>query len=424
MTGHVARGGLLARIIQSRLAPVPKGRIAAPAAPTVDLAFHGQRFVRCAPAAFFVSTRIGDVSYLGSATPILPGEIYRVLSDVAEDIGVVSLMRPVRRMRDGVEGYVTELAAAGDMSAADHTLWAAEDPERLRRLIEVRLADGVLYAPNLLLDRKLAEAAAMLGAVAARRWSKGDAGQPHPLQVGSEAHRLGLFALSAACSPTRKADITALLSSLAENWFGPMAETMDPEGCVSWPYSFDFELPWHARLKAPWHSGYATAAITGALACIHELTEDVRWCDLAQRSVAYLRKPLEQGGATYDINGLPHVAEYVSSPWFPNYRTFDGEVMCIPYLYNTAVLMRDDALLARVLRLIEGVKDILPVMSPEGRAPRFGIDGQPINPGYMLQMWFVAQVLANIAKDHAFVGLAKRWAEHIAPEHRGEDFPR
>jgi hypothetical protein len=392
--------------------------------PFIEVSFHGQRFVRCAPVVFFGQNRLSGKAYLDNAAIIQPGEIYQVLSAAPEDLGVGAGMRPVRRCSDGADGHVTELALAGDMSAAGHELWAAEDPQTLRRLVEVRLGDGVLYAPNLLLERKLAEAETMLAGIASRAWQKGDANQPHPLQVGSEAHRLGLFALSGSCIAERRSQITALLQRLAENWFAPMAEPVGKHGSLSWPYSFDFPLPWHAQLKAPWHSGYAAAAITGALACTHALTGDARWLGLMQGSLAYMRMPLAEGGPAYQINGLPHVAEYVGSPHFPNYRTFDGEVMCIPYLYNTAVLTGDDALLAKVLRLIEGIKDVLPVMSPEGQAPRFGMDGQPINPGYMLQMWFVAQILANIAKDQSFTALARRWATHVASEHRTEGFPR
>ena len=393
----------------------------------IAVAFHGQSFVRAAPSCFYEQGEPCAANahrFLARATPMDKGEAYEVMSPLTEDLGVGASFRAVRRSRDGAAGYVLALTMAGDMSISDDQLWAAEEPELLRSLVEVKREEQVLYAPNLLLQRKLDEALAFISSVTEADWNKDSTDRPHPLQVGSEANRLALFALSSACDPARKEAISALLLKLVRVYFTPFAMGMGQNDAASWAYGFDFPMPWHAKLTAPWHSGYAAAAITGALACIVELTGDAAARELLRRSVAFINLPIMEGGPLYQVNGLPHLAEYVTAAHAPNYRTFDGEVMSIPYLYNAAVLTGDDELMALVLRLIAGIKDALVIMSPQGAMPRFGMDGQEINRGYMLQMWFVAQILANITKDGSFMQLARSWSAHVPPEHRVGDFPR
>jgi hypothetical protein len=203
----------------------------------------------------------------------------------------------------------------------------------------------------------------------------------------------------------------------------PERRTIKP-GAVAWPYTFPFTMPWGTKLDPPWYSGYANAAMAGAAACALALTGDKIFASVVREATAFLELPMAEGGAGYVVNGFPFIAEYVyPSPPIPNYRVLDGELGTAVFLYNAAVLTGDSALLDLVVRIGAGLPAALKLLRRPDGLPYFGMDGQPMNPSYMWQLWMTLQLLANIYKDRVFLAHAAEWRRGIPEEFVQRDYP-
>jgi hypothetical protein len=350
---------------------------------------------------------------LGGRIELQRGDVMVVADDRPYDLSVGTLMVKVFHERASQEGYVTLQALVASTSADGSELWSADDPARLRSVVEAESEDGVLYSTNRIGPAEVAATFEYLEQFAPEKASVEELCRSiHPLQAGAHAHRIGVWALHRSRTPAERARVAAMLDTLFSRY---VANAMQPVGSgCSWPYAFDFKMPWGTELKAPWYSGYANAAMVGAAACVWRLTGNALYREIAEKGVAFLRTPMESGGALYHSDGFSFIAEYCyRSPPVPNYRVLDGEMCSLVYLYNAAVLLADPVLLSFALDLAPGLGHALDMFCAPDGLPVFGMDGQPMNPGYMWQLWMTLQLLANIFKDRRFVAHARRWRAAI-----------
>lgn len=346
------------------------------------------------------------------------GECLTVVDDELHDIGVGTPLVLVEREATGQQGYITLDSLLTKMKAPDD-VWAADDLPGLRKLVEFPSEFGILHSTNRVGVDEVISSRAYLSQFQGwkARWSRNPV---HPLECGAHAHRIGCWALDEGRSPKDRNDIGKKLDMLMRNWVLPnMVEVMP--GVLSWGYDFDFYMPWATKLSNPWFAGYANAALVGSAACAYALTGKVQYKEVAMGAFRFLCLPMEQGGALYQSDGFPYVAEYVyRSPPIPNYRVLDGELCTMPYLVNAAMLLDEPELAAFANRLNAGFLSALDLLADRDGAPYFGMDGQPMQPNYMWQLWMCLQLLAAIFKDRSYTKRARMWRSHI-PESFVED---
>jgi D-glucuronyl C5-epimerase C-terminus len=183
-------------------------------------------------------------------------------------------------------------------------------------------------------------------------------------------------------------------------------------------------MPWGTALMPPWYSGYCNAAVIGTLAVTHGLAPNAELFQCALNALGYLNLPIEYRGAKYSVDGFDFIAEYpCQTPPVPNYRVLDGELSAIPYLYNAAVIFKDIRFLSTALRLVAGIQVSLRLFRAEGGAPLFALDGQPMTPGYMWQLWMNLQLLDAIFKDRQFTRYAREWRAFMPANFAEEGYP-
>ena len=234
----------------------------------------------------------------------------------------------------------------------------------------------------------------------------------HPLQAGAHAHRIGVWALCTQRTAEERERVARLIDDMFTTY--GMRAVRSLGNVLAWPYTFDFSMPWGTKLASPWYSGYANSAMVGACACAWRLTGKTLYRDAAQRGAAFLRRPLFEGGAFYVSDGFKYIAEYCyPAPPIPNYRVLDGELCSLIFLYNAALMLADSELLAFALELAPGLARELDLFCAVDGLPIFGMDGQPMNPTYMWQLWMSLQLLANAFKDRRFADHARRWRAGI-----------
>jgi hypothetical protein len=360
---------------------------------------------------------------LGGTEPLVPDDRLVVLDDRPFDLSVGVPMIHVRHARSGRDGFITEETLVAETVESEGMLWTAVDKPRLRNLVEFASPFGTLYSTNRVSPNEIASTTEYLqrfGATPAPADSPPEA--VHPLQAGAHAHRIGVWALAADRSLPEREQVTENLRAMLEHYGIPAAN--DFEGTLAWPYTFDFSMPWLTALPKPWYSGYANSAMAGACACAWRLTGDPRHRAAALKAIGFLRRPMHAGGALYDIDGFSHVAEYCyASPPIPNYRVLDGEICSLVFLYNAALLLDDPSVMRFAMELVPGLARALDFFAdPEG-LPLFGMDGQPMNPTYMWQLWMSLQLLANAFKDRRFAVHAERWRHGIPQDSIDDSYP-
>lgn len=366
----------------------------------------------------------GSAVLLREHTELQRGDILTVTEDVPYDLSVGTVMVKVFHHRTEKFGYISLETLIGETAPTTDELWAAADIPALRNVVEAQCDSFTLYSTNRVSPLETETSIKYLSRFENPEFNfEQEVNNVHPLEAGAHANRLGVWALHAGRSATEKARATKLIVAMLERYALPAMRPIAP-GAYGWPYSFDFKMPWKTALKSPWYSGYANAAMCSAAACAFRLTEDTKYRDAARSGLGFLRLSASQGGALYWSEGYMYVAEYAySTPPIPNYRVLDGEICTLIYLHTAAVLMRDPDLLDFAIRLEPGLIAMLDLLCAPDGLPQFGMDGQPMNPNYMWQLWVALQQLANIFKERRFTEYAGVWASAIPASFRQDGFP-
>lgn len=417
---------------EARQQPVPRGVVRVNAAffpPYVALRsgltirYLGNRFSSEQPASLWFDSREPSAGpfFLDGRIELSPDDAMVVHEDPVYDLSVGTPMVKVLHERARKKGFITISTLVSETTEAHGDLWVAQDKAQLRSVVELLSADGVLYSTNRLSPREVTETMSYLEQFSPELEPRPDlARDVHPLQAGAHAHRLGVWALATDRDPADRARAAALIQRMFDLWGIPCLRSIEGSA-AAWPYRFDFAMPWGTKLRAPWYSGYANAAMVGAAACAWRLTENAVYKDIATRGLDFLRLPMNAGGALYESDGFRFVAEYCyASPPIPNYRVLDGELCSVIFLYNAALLLGDARTLDFVLELGPGLANVLDMFCARDGLPAFGMDGQAMTPDYMWQLWVTLQLLANIFKDRRFTNHAKRWRAEI-PQHLVDD---
>jgi hypothetical protein len=383
----------------------------------LEIQFLVGRMVPSQPPSLWIDTRTNPAGpvLLGRREPLQPGDRMRILDDLGHDLSVGVTMIKVEHERIGCAGFVTLHTLIAETTEIAESLWVAEQKNVLRGLVESVSQYGILYSTNRVSPVEVQASIEYLEQFATAAGDNLDAflREVHPLQAGAHAHRLGIWALDEKRSAEERTRVGRLIDGMFEVYGLPSMHRIGAAG--AWPYRFDFSMPWGTKLAAPWYSGYANAAIAGAAACALALTGKPRYRELVRDAVAFLRRPMAEGGALYRSDGYPYIAEYCyPSPPIPNDRVLDGELCSIVYLYNAALILADSGLLDFVIDLWPGLSHFLDMMCVEKDGlPVFGMDGQPMNPAYMWQLWMTLQLVANGLKDRRFAAHARRWRSGI-----------
>lgn len=352
---------------------------------------------------------------------LISGEVLVVLEDRLHDLAVATPMVAVERKRDGQKGYVT-LDCLITKLVGEDALWAAEDSNTVRGLVEFPSKWGVLHSTNRVGPDEVASSRDYLSAFG--KWSKAwKKKSVHPLECGAHGHRIGCWALAEDRSASDRDSVAAQLDTMMQSWAVPSAVEIR-SGVVTWPYEFDFSMPWGTKLPAPWFAGYANAAMLGTAACAYALTKKKEYKDLAMGAFRFLTCRSEDGGALYSVDGFDFIAEYVyRTPPIPNYRVLDGELCSMQYLVNAGMLIDEPELVSFAFRLNAGFRMELELLSKDDGSPYFGMDGQSMQPNYMWQIWMCLQLLAAIFKDRSYTDRANLWRPHIPAKFVDEGYP-
>jgi len=353
--------------------------------------------------------------------PLVDGESLMVLDHQLHDLAVASPMVRVKRMSDGQAGYIT-LDCLITKTTAEEAIWAADTPSKVRELVEFPSKWGVLHSTNRVGPDEVKSSREYLSAFT--KWSmRTQRKSVHPLECGAHSHRIGCWALDENRSRSDRNDVAKLLDSMMKNWACPKVKEVRP-GVLTWPYEFDFSMPWGTQLPKPWYAGYANAAMLGSAACAYALTRKKEYKDIALGAFAFLKLPCEEGGALYSVDGFDFIAEYAyRTPPIPNYRVLDGELCSMPYLVNAGMLLDEPEMVSFAFRLNAGFRTSLEMLADPDNAPYFGMDGQAMQPNYMWQLWMCLQLLAAIFKDRSYTNRAKMWRPHIPESFVDEGYP-
>ena len=359
-----------------------------------------------------------------AGTVLTPGDRLQILDDDLYDFAVGARFVRVMHQNSTARGYITLETLLGETIPANDELWTAEEPRRLRALVAFETDAMPLYSTNRVGAAQVADSRDYLARFRQHSADGESAADVHPLQAGAHAHRLGCWSLARERTGKERDDVRGLIEGMFEGYaLGAMREVAP--GAWAWPYGFDFAMPWGTALRAPWYSGYANSAMAGAAACAYALSGNPAFADVVKKAVAFLALETSRGGAGYEIDGYPHIAEYVyATPPIPNYRVLDGELCSVVFLFNAATLLADSTLLAYSHRLAGGLANGLNLLSSRGDGlPYFGMDGQAMNPDYMWQLWMTLQLLANAFKDRSFSQRARDWRCGVPQHYFDDDAP-
>lgn len=387
--------------------------------------FAGSHFSSEQPSSMWIAgstaTHAGPM-YLGTREELSSGDVLEVLEDPLFDFSVGVPFVKIKRKISGSVGYVPLESFIGDTTPVDASLWTAHERGRLRSLVEFRNGSRVLYSTNRVSAKEVEESIKFLLATV-NGTTDGDESSVHPLQAGAHAHRLGAWALADGRSSDERASATDAIDGMLRAYAVPKCNELR-NGSIAWPYEFDFKMPWGTKLNKPWYSGYANAAMLGALACASVLCDEREYAELARGAARFLQLPMDLGGAMYECDGFRYIAEYVyKSPPIPNYRVLDGELCSVVYIYNAALLLGDSLLLRLAIQLAAGIAASIPLFTSTRGLPVFGMDGQAMNPNYMWQLWVTLQLLGNAFKDRTFSEFAKDWYQGIPTSYFDDGFP-
>jgi hypothetical protein len=354
----------------------------------------------------------GGSTFLTKTDVLSDGAILDVIGADLFDFSVGILFVRAREHAQGREGYLPLSSFVFETDVIDDRFWTADDPKSLSNDLVATTGNLRLYSGMRLVSPKIDQALNYFD-----QMNKGiDSEPPHPLYAASEAHRLCVWALDQRRGDSDRERVVGTVDAFFHKRAFPALSRIAP-GAVSWPYLFDFALPW-VYLKAPWYSGYANSALAGAAACMFHLTDNNAYRELATDAIGFLRLPMDQGGALYRQDDYAFIAEYAyHSPPAPNYRVFDGEFMSLPYLHNVAVILRDGRVAEFFIELATGMAAVFEMFCSRPGLPQNSMDGVDAPPSYMWQLWIVAQILGNILKDHQFSQIARRWRSAIPAEH-------
>lgn len=373
-----------------------------------------------------------DSNPLTSNAPLLlrqhqelsPGDVLTVLEDELYDLGVGTLMVRVRHESSRREGFITLETLVGETTVQSSPLWTARAVDQVRTLVEFEWRGHAIYSSNKMSAKEISDSIHYLSRFVEPGPSHGhEILKCHPLETAAHANRLGVWALDSKRDTAERTQATVLIEAMFERYGMPTMREV-AEGAWAWDYTFDFQMPWKTRLPAPWHSGYANAAMTSAAACAYALTGTSLYHDIVIRGTGFLQRPMAQGGALYTCDGYVYLAEYVyRSPPIPNYRVLDGELCSLLYVATAAQLTGSSELMAFAIRLGAGLAVSLDMYcAPDGK-PIFGMDGQPMNPDYMWQLWVTLQILANLLKDRSFSKHAEIWGRIMPERFAREGYP-
>jgi hypothetical protein len=358
--------------------------------------------------------RVGDWAYLPWRLQmnIFPGNRFEVLDDRPYDFSLGTRFYRVRRVQDGVTGYVTAATFFGEM-VPEEMLLVAENRAFFEDQI-IRLGDGrLLYTAHVPRDR-----------AAVDRWledlrtrnraalSQGQGNHIHPLYSASTALGSLLHALRHDEDGELVEQAKSAVAGFFEWYVVPEAVAIDKDS-LAWPYRFEFVTNWGIRLRPPWYSSYANAAFAAVAALMHELTGEARYREISERAARFI---LVHG--IYEVDGRPLPAEYIYDfRVMPNIRVLDGELITIRLLHLTAVLLRDVGLLDRVREFGEAISTELPYYTlPETGAPLFSAYFEErLPPTYGWYLWVNVQILANLMNDRQPLETARRWRGAVDP---------
>lgn len=353
-----------------------------------------------------------DPQALGLLPPMLqPGDRLTVLDNVLHDYGVGTSFVRVRREDDGAEGlldYQTFFAETANRSATD-------DP----KLVIPLPHDGGAGLLHLFSPMGPKDRDACLARLEARDYDRTFAsakgGGCNPTFASVQAAR----ALACALDPATDDDLRQRITAAGEKFFAeygfPAAQEV--AGGTAWACNYAFQLNWKITLSPPWYGGYPAAVMAQNAAMLHRLTGREDYRELVLSTMRYLRAPMSGGGAGYDVNGFPHIAEYAyPSPPLPNIRVLDGELISALCVAGCAALLRDTDLTRYAAALCAGLAAGLDSFTT--------VDGLILNArypwlvedeGYTQVMVNCAAQLHRLTKDRAFDRAAKTW--RVSDEH-------
>jgi hypothetical protein len=345
---------------------------------------------------------------------LFPGNEVTIIDDRLYDLGVGTLMVKVRAEGRTSAAYVPLGLVLGNMAAADESLWAARDLDRVLRKIVFDFKGARIYAIDQAQSGNIEELISTFQNPAsyASALSGGQSGI-HPVYAGSILASALFYALRGDTPPQVRDRVVAAARVFFDEYV-LKAAVEQGDGTISWPYPFDWTTNWGVALKPPWFSAYANAAFSSAAAAMNRLTGEERYRGLAEKAARYIGLPVERGGAEYDVSGFKLPAEYVYSfRDTPNIRVLDGELITTVLLYNAARLLGDWEMLWVAARHAMSLAMQLEYFRNADGSLMFAAYVEKMPAHYVWTIWANLQALANISKDRRFKAAAEALRPHI-----------
>ncbi|WP_342711217.1 D-glucuronyl C5-epimerase family protein [Bradyrhizobium sp. B124] len=335
------------------------------------------------------------------AYPVVVGDEFDVVDDEFHDLRAGSTFVKVRRIRDQFVGYLPLQAFVAETvpSESIDNVMGSIDGHR------VMLIFG--GSPTTAIDTAKAIDGKALASVYSAPISKGAI---HPVTAGNHLASMLLgLGLPHIDEATRETTLAAARRVFDEYIFPAKIEIRP--GVAAWPNTYDFPIPWNAKMKAPWFSGYSNGVIANAAAVMFRLTGEDRYAELARAAVAWMKLPAADGGALYQDGAGMFVAEYPSdAPTVPNIGVLDGEMIAALAVYNTAALLEDDQMMRFAAQLAYSlVNKTDQCTTADGRINNARYQWLITTDSYITPMKRWAVQLGIITKDRRMLAHAENW---------------
>jgi heparosan-N-sulfate-glucuronate 5-epimerase len=188
----------------------------------------------------------------------------------------------------------------------------------------------------------------------------------------------------------------------------------------AWEFDFEFNGA-GVRMRAPWISALSQGQAMSLLVRVHSVTGEQRYLDSALQALAPLQKPIADGGAAADWDGVL---------WLEEYPTDDPQHVLNGFEY-TLVGLDDlaDASPAAQSLFDQGIGGLVARIAvfdvPEHHTQYYAARGGGrvlATAGYPRYHAVLTRALATITGDATLAGWATRWEQYLA--YRPPLFPR
>ncbi|MCG2643574.1 MULTISPECIES: D-glucuronyl C5-epimerase family protein [Bradyrhizobium] len=341
---------------------------------------------------------------------IFPGQEVQLVDDVLYDFGVGAPFVKIRRAGKP-DGYLTLETVLGETEPVGGDLVVASDPDRFFANASIKV-DGVrLFEQTVNHDRT--EFARLIDLLSkperyAAELSGGNQGGVHPLFAASTARGMLFTALGEDIPSEQKAAAVAAAETFVQSYVIGQKHEVAP-GLFAWPYQFEWTINWGIKLSPPWYSAFANSQVLSVCALLYRLTGKDKYKALAEDAFKFIRTPIAQGGAEYEVAGLRLPAEYVyPTPPIPNVRVFDGELDTAIAIFDAARLLGNSDMLRISARYFASLSMQLDLYTAPDGDLRFSMYGGTMPDGYRWPMWAMLQAAGIISKDRRFTEAARR----------------